>query len=141
MTDASPLLYTGYRTKFMSLHDYLYALGRTFDCVEVTSRFINDPASQEIIKNLSPIDLGNIVKKVQFPSDKLTVVENLARSMGDSFTTSHILCIIDSCSTYNRIDLVQALVPIASDFNARKGQLYNKLDYFEQRECASVFQM
>eukprot|EP00816_Leptocylindrus_hargravesii_P005797 CAMPEP_0196807604 /NCGR_PEP_ID=MMETSP1362-20130617/7596_1 /TAXON_ID=163516 /ORGANISM="Leptocylindrus danicus, Strain CCMP1856" /LENGTH=357 /DNA_ID=CAMNT_0042181597 /DNA_START=600 /DNA_END=1673 /DNA_ORIENTATION=+ len=123
-----------------SVHDLLNEFDRTFDHVGIIEQYMTDEKKSQMIMRMTPTDVGQVIQKVPFPPDKVRVAECLSSIMGECFTVSHLQSILEGAGYgYHRIDLILKLSPKASDFNENREKLYQTLDWFEKKECESVF--
>jgi len=121
-------------------HDNInpYSLSQLYEemliCVEdldIIRTKLQDPSWKYVLERLTAEELGTIVALVNLDFDQPRVASTLAAVIGERFTCAHCAAAIENTSDWNRMAMVERLVPYCVDLVEGQHWIRAKLTEWE----------
>lgn len=101
-----------------TLENLLAEMVSSVNDYDIISAKLEDTEWKEVFSSLSPENFGSIIVHVNQDFEEPRVAALVAPAIGTAFSCNHCAAAVKSCAAWNRIAVVQTLLPFCSDLSS-----------------------
>jgi len=121
-----------------SFQNLLKEMDQSIDDLNIVKDKMFDSKWDNIFNNITPLELGQMVKQVDMVHDQ-TPVAKLVAEKSAYFICDHIVKAIRNCADWNTVAMVETLLPFTKDVALNKNSILDKLSEWDKTLTAVAF--
>merc|ERR1712238_103235 len=121
-----------------TFQNLLEEMGHSVDDLNIIKNKTQDSNWDKIFNDITPLQLGQILKEVHMAHDQ-TPVAKLVAEKSAYFICEHVVKAIRNCVDWNTVAMVETLLPFTKDVALNKNSILDKLSEWDKTLTAVAF--
>jgi len=121
-----------------TFQNLLKEMGHSVDDLNIIKNKTQDSNWDKIFNDITPLQLGQILKEVDMAHDQ-TPVAKLVAEKSAYFICEHVVKAIRNCVDWNTVAMVETLLPFTKDVALNKNSILDKLSEWDKTLTAVAF--